>query len=494
MPSNDVLNWAIVSNGYPQTHWGGWIAIRAANTALANLERLEGATQEEYNLLAGQSYFFRGYFHWEIMRSWGAIPYIDEAMLPSSDMKIPVLNFYETAEKVMEDLDKAAELLPVDWDLTEVGTRTLGNNTGRLTKGMALSIQAEVMLWCGSPLVNGVVNRDYTYNEDYLKRSAAYSWDVIELANQGVYKLEPYETIADVFYTGNARIPGKDEVIFAGIIRNSNRWGGGGSRMMLFAIAGGGNNTGSPNAKYVENYGMANGLPIDDPESGFDPSNPFDGRDPRFYNDLRIDRSRNAQTVNDVRAFAQLYVGGRDKTPANSRTGYGYKKFIGPTHNTLDNGWGGGGSNYWAGVPRIRLAEIYLFYAEAVNEAYGPNGTHPGASLTAVQAVNIIRNRAGVPDVDAKYTSSKENFRERIRNERAVELSFEVKRWFDIRRWYVAHLPEHKEIYSLDFDKDWTQFETVVRRIKIFDLKHYWMPFPIDQVNIYKEWPQNPGW
>jgi hypothetical protein len=491
--ANRVLVGDLVRNAHPVTNWGGWKAIRAANIALGNLDKLQGATQEEYDLLAGQCYFFRGYFHWEIMRGWGAIPYIDQVLSPSSDMKIPVLNFIETAEKVMADLEKAAELLPVDWELTEVGSRTPGNNAGRLTKGMALAMQAEVMLWCGSPLINGVVNNDYTYNTEYLERSAEYSWEVLKLADQGVYQLEPYPTISSVFYTGDATIPGKKEQIFAGILRNSSRYGGAAARQWLFAIAGGGNNTGSPSAKYVENYGMANGLPIHDPESGYNPSDPFTGREPRFYNDLRIDRSRQAQTINDARAFCQLYVGGRDRNAQNSRTGYGYKKFIGPTHNTLDNGWQGGG-RYWCNIPRIRLAEIYLFYAEAVNEVYGPNGTLPDASLTPVQAVNIIRTRAGVPDVHSKYTSSTEDFRERIRNERAVELAFEAKRWFDIRRWYVAHLPEYKIVYSLNFDKDWTSFETVPTVYKIFDQKHYWLPFPVDQVSIYKDWPQNPGW
>jgi starch-binding outer membrane protein, SusD/RagB family len=490
---NRVLEFVVVSNATTHNVWGGWQAIRAANTALANLDKLENATQEEYNLLAGQCYFFRAYFHWEIMRAWGSIPYIDEAMLPSSDMKIPVLKLNETVEKVMDDLGRALDLLPVDWELTEVGSRTVGNNAGRLTKGMALAMRAEVMLFMGSPLFNGTVTRNFNYDEEYLKRSAAEAWEVIKLADQKVYELEPYETISDVFYTINRQIPGKKELIFSGIPRHHSRNAPGAARQMLFAIAGGGNNTASPNAKYVENYGMANGLPIHDPESGYDPSAPFTGRDPRFYNDLRIDRSRNAQTINDARAFAQLYVGGRDKSADNSRTGYGYKKFIGPTCNTLDNGWGGG-ANYWTLVPRIRLAEIYLIYAEAVNEAYGPNGTHPGAGLTAVQAINIVRNRAGVPDVHSKYTTSKELFRERIRNERAVELAFEFKRWFDIRRWYIAHLEEYKTIYYLNFDKDWTQFETIPGRIKVFDLKHYWMPFPVEQVNIYKEWPQNPGW
>jgi starch-binding outer membrane protein, SusD/RagB family len=487
------LQFVVDNNSYPHTVWGGWRAIRAANLGIKNLEMLKGATEEQKDLLAGQCYFFRGYFHWEIMRAWGAIPYVDRFLYPDSDLKIPVLNFHETAEKVMADLELALDLLPIHWDMTAVGAELMPNNEGRLTKGMVLSFMAEVMLYCGSPMINGTVTKNYSYDIDYCKRSAAYAWELIKMAEeQGVYKLAPYDSISHIFYRMDGKIGGLNEHIFRGISRNNDRFKV--SVLYNFQHMGGGAHFGSPTANYVENYGMANGLPIDDPESGFNPASPFTGRDPRFYNDLRIDRDRILISRNDATAYAQLYVNGRDKGHPNSLTGYGYKKFIGLGANTIDNAWGTNGANYWVCVPRIRLAEIYLFYAEAANEAYGPNGSHPGASLTAVQALNRVRNRAGVPDLHNKYTTSIEAFRERVWNERAVELAFEYKRWYDIRRWYVAHLPKHKLFYSLDFDKDWTYFQKRLINTRTFDQKHYWLPFPTAQVNIYKDWPQNPGW
>jgi starch-binding outer membrane protein, SusD/RagB family len=491
--NHDPLNWGIVQHGYTHTVWAGWKAIRVANIALHNIDMLQGATQEEANLLMGQSYFFRGYFHWEIMRAWGAIPYVNVFFYPDSDMRIPVLNFHETAELVLEDLDMAIDLLPMDWDLTEAGKRTEQNNHGRLTKGMALAMKAEVLLYCGSPMINGTVTGNYIYHEEYCKRASSAAWEVLKLVDQGIYKLEPYETIGEVFYSPNSGIAGKDEKIFSGIQRWSDRWNS--ALSMVFNINQGGNNTASVCAQYVENYGMANGLPIHDPASGYNPSAPFANRDPRFYKDLRIDRDRICQSLplNHVNATAQLFIGGRDRRSMDSMTGYGYKKFVHPLFNTQDN-WCGGTHRMWKNEHRLRLAEIYLFFAEAANEAYGPNIVPPGTSITAVDAVNIIRNRSNVPDVDAKYTSNKEDFRARVWNERAVELAFEVKRWYDIRRWYVAHLPEYKTHYALDFDKDWTYFEKRPQRQRIFNLKHYWLAFPTDQVNIYKGWPQNPGW
>jgi starch-binding outer membrane protein, SusD/RagB family len=172
-------------------------------------------------------------------------------------------------------------------------------------------------------------------------------------------------------------------------------------------------------------------------------------------------------------------------------TGYGWKKFRPLTANNKDNRWG---SRYIAEVPRLRLGEIYLFYAEAVNEAFGPNGSVPGSNFTAVDAVNKVRDRANMPPVHSKFTSHKELFRGRIWAERAVELAYENKRWYDIRRWYVAHLDEYKKLYELQFDKGKTYFRRNLFHTTVFEMRHYWLPFPTREVNLYSTWKQNPGW
>jgi starch-binding outer membrane protein, SusD/RagB family len=263
-PEN-VLNWSNLQN-FRATNWGGWQAIRVANIVFENLDQFSGSA-EERQLLEGQAYFFRGYFHWEILRIWGRIPYVDVVLDPSSDMKIPALSFHETAEKIMKDLEKAAELLPVDWDLTSVGARTQGNNYGRLTKGMALAFQSEVMLWCGSPMINGTVTGNYNYDGEYCKRSAAAAWEVIKLAGQGIYHLEPWASYSNVFYKIDGTWPGGKEVVFAAITNRHSRNTPFSNQNMTFQHLGGGNKLGSPTADYVERFEMANGLPIDDPES-----------------------------------------------------------------------------------------------------------------------------------------------------------------------------------------------------------------------------------
>lgn len=471
-----------------QAIWqNSWFGIRAANVALAHLNDLVDATEEQKRFIEGQAYFFRGYFHWEMMKAWGAVPYVDTVFAADDDMRIPQMDLYATSEKVLADLQKAADLLPVDWDQTATGQLTLGINRGRATKGMALSVKAECLLFNASPLFNGVATGSYTYNAEYCKKAAEAAWQVIEIANQGVYALEPWATYSSIFFTKNNAIPHSREIIFKHQQRGNARYF---TSSFTFGNIGTDSWFSAPTQNYVELFETANGLPVDDPASGFDPADPWTGRDPRFRYNILVDNDRLVTSLNDARAFAQLYVGGREKGAPNSLTGFGYRKYWDETLNIYDNGW----NNYFYEVPKLRLAEIYLIYAEAANEAYGPDGRHPGAGITSAEAVNIVRARANMPGVDAKFTANKEDFRARVWNERAVELAYESKRWYDLRRWHVAHLPQYRELFGLEFDKDHTYFKRTLIKTIEFSEKHYWLPFPTAQVSLYPEWKQNPGW
>lgn len=471
-----------------QAIWqNSWFGIRAANVSLAHIKDLVEATDEQKQLIEGQAYFFRGYFHWELMRAWGNIPFVDTVLTADSDMKIPQMGLYITAEKIVEDFQKAADLLPEDWDLTETGQRTLDKNRGRATKGMALANMAECLLWCGSPLFNGVETGNYTYNVDYCIRAGEAAWKVIQLVDNGIYALELWPTYSNNFYKKNNTFPWTKEIIFSPPNRGNGRFF---TSSFVFGTVGNDAQYAAPTQNYVELFEMANGLPIDDPASGYALMDPWVNRDPRFKYNIVIDRDRQVTNLTDERAFVQLYTGGRERTATSSLTGFGMRKYCDATINRFDNVW----NNYFYNVPKIRLAEIYLFYAEAVNEAYGPSGTVPGSSLTATGAVNIVRGRAGMPDVNAKFLGSIEAFRDRIWNERAVELAYENERWYDLRRWHVHHLPKYKELYELQFDKNHTYFNRVLVKTIQFSEQHYWLPFPVNQITLYPGWKQNPGW
>jgi hypothetical protein len=241
---------------------------------------------------------------------------------------------------------------------------------------------------------------------------------------------------------------------------------------------------------------MANGLPVDAAGSGYDIADPWTNRDPRFYKCITYDGVQMIQgSGNAAYRFANLYNGGNLRLENTaSRSGYLVRKFITNRCNNTDNEW----NNINIVIPYLRLADVYLMYAEAVLHGYGtPQSNHPGY-LTAEAAVNIVRARAGVPAVDARYAGSKDAFMEELMRERAVELAFEGLRWHDLRRWLVAGEKKFKEKTVIDFDRGSNGKPINLRErvvvTRVFEKKHNWLPLPTNQVNLYPTFGQNPGW
>lgn len=252
----------------------------------------------------------------------------------------------------------------------------------------------------------------------------------------------------------------------------------------------------SPTANYVNYFGMANGLPLEATGSGYNVADPWANRDPRFYKTITYDGVRMIRgTANAAYRFANLFNGGNlrlDNTA--SRTGYLVRKFVTDGCNNTDNEW----NNINIIIPYLRLADVYLMYAETVLHGYGtPQSSVPGY-LTAVAAVNKIRERAGVPNVDARFVGSKDAFMEELMRERAVELAFEGLRWHDLRRWMIADKKKYVEKTVVDFDRgaDGKPINLKERVVvtRIFEKKHNWLPLPTSQVNLYPGFGQNPGW
>lgn len=329
----------------------------------------------------------------------------------------------------------------------------------------------------------------YGFDPEYMQRAADAAWDVIQLAGQGAYALTPFGQFQDMYAKTDGTIPWTSETIWE---RIPDQYGSG--RMLnrlgrLYAPARFGGNAicETPVQNFVDRFEMDNGLPIDDPNSGYDPMDPWSNRDPRFRQFIYVDGDN---AGNSPLTVLELFQGGVDKEDPGVLTSYLTHKYWPKGVNQYDNLW----SQFTYATPLMRLADVYLMYAEAVNEAFGPGGMAAGAGLTAVDAVNIVRSRSNMPDVNSKFTGSQEAFRQRIRNERSVELCFEGSRWNDMRRWYIAHLPENKVQYDLVFDKGHTFFNRVVVFNRVFEQKHYWMPFYKQQTQLYPEWPQNPGW
>ena len=498
---------------------GAWYGIRKANLGLENMDLMTAATQEEKNTIKGQLLFFRGWLHFQLMQYFGGLPYLDHSVAADQSMTLPRESCQACAEKAAKDFREAAELLPIDWDKSSVGRNTLGKNGFRINKITALAYEGKSLLWAASPLVKNCDDKmnvngnasTYDYDTNYAQQAAEALGELLALVETGQtqYKLVDFADYSDLFYTWNKNMlpPGSTENILRDI--PADAWQN--SHFGVFTEFGGSILTGGkaasqPTANYVNYYGMKNGLPLDDPESGFDPTHPWKNRDPRFYHDIVYDGVKVVEGAiePDANRYANLYTGGTYRDDINeSRTGYLLYKFIPMIANNYDMG-----STYnklYIDVPYLRLADCYLMYAEAC-AAVGGATASAKCSLTALDAVNKIRERAGVADVNAKFTVNKDKFMDEVRRERAVELAFEGHRFNDLRRWLLLDKAPYNIKTSQEFvragefdpknpqNTEVSGFKEKTILTRHFTSKHWWMPLKKKDTSIYPEMFQNPGW
>ena len=523
-----------------------WYCIRKCNLGLANLDKMTDCTQEEKNIIKGQLLFFRAWWHEEMIAFFGGMPYVDTVLDGSQALTLPRLTYQECAKKCAEDFRAAADLLPNDWDKTAVGKKTLGKNELRITKVCALGYMGKVLLWAASPLnnlkaeVGASKNGDtYKYNVELAAQAADALGEALAQVNSGKtpYALAEYKysdiynhvakdgsksNFSEIFYTTgkNWKQPGSTEAILRGpyIGENSSNWN--------FTKLWGPKLNGivehdalihQPTANYVNYYGMANGLPLDDPESGFDPKHPFKNRDPRFYHDIVFDGFKYINTTIDAvkepkvaaLQYIPMYSGSELRSSASQgcRTGYYCQKLVPHQANKYDGMYNWGGA-LQCDLPYMRLADLYLMYAEAGAAVQGANYKSSKLDLTAVDAINVLRNRVDAGHVADKFVADQKKFMDEVRRERAVELAFEGFRWNDLQRWLllteypynIKTSQEFKRVGNYDFTKNdprdaevtgWSEKRIVTRD---FSEKHYLLPLKESDVYLYPEFGQNPGW
>lgn len=530
--NGDFWGWTTAYYGYPRSGgsagtstrrdkgdlWtNSWYAIRKANLGIANLENLISATEEERALIEGQLYFFRAWFHFMLMEWWGGIPYIDEVLSPDVNPTLPRLSWQECAEKCVADFEHAATLLPVDWDETTAGKVTLGKNNMRINKIMALAYKGKTLLWAGSPLMNWASGGSREYNVELCKRGADALGEALQLTEQTKrYELADFSEYNDIFllHNSNGKLNGVKESIFMeNLIDYSSRW-----RWNMIndfrpqSIESSGIKC-FPTANYVNYFGMQNGYPIKDmtqadAESGYDPTYPWKDRDPRLYKVIMFDGMK-FKSTGGAGGSVELFTGGRESEEVNANkgcfTGYMNSKLCPQLMNTID----GYKENNIMVLNLMRLADVYLMYAEATAVGYGtPQSKAATYSQTAVDAINKVRKRAGVEGVLAKFLNNTDDFLGEVRRERAVELAFEGFRFMDLRRWMLLTQSPYTLKTKIEFDRadpnnynyDAPEENPIknLREIVLFERqytdRHYWYPLPRKDVNIYEGFDQNPGW
>ena len=505
---------------------GGWAAIRVVNMGLQALEegKLKEATAEQRQFLEGQMYFWRAYFHFQSSVWFGGLPYVDTVLPSDEPLRLPRLSYQELAEKCIADLKIAIEKLPLDWDNTTTGSPTRGNNDLRPNKIWAMAMLGKVQLYAGSPLMNAGVNGQPTdYNKQYCADAADTFGEILALVESGQtkYELVDFEEYSQLFCTTdrNWLIPGLTEAIIRGPNYGADSYWRQTNSYQPTDMANGDGIVFHPSANYVQYYGMANGLPLEDPESGWTKTQPWKGRDPRFYHDIIYDGLKmvSAKLEDNLTKWqyadlgkSDTYTGSYRSDPGNtSRTGYLMYKLIPKNANKWDDGHNSWGHTVHLELTQLRLAEVYLFYAEAAAQGYSGagNAKSPKFSKTAAEAINVIRDRAGVGHVADKYINDLEKFMGEVRRERAVELAYEAHRFNDLRRWLLLTRYPYNVKTALYFERD-GEFDPLAepseRKIKGWKeeiliqrnlgTKHYWMPFKTEDVTMYPEFGQNPGW
>ncbi|UOE46881.1 RagB/SusD family nutrient uptake outer membrane protein [Mucilaginibacter sp. SMC90] len=427
-------------------------------------------TDDWYKQRVAEVTYMRAYFYSLLFTAYGGVPIITNPLnnLDGGDIFVGRATIDETVAFIEADCDAAAAVLPAK-----------ATETGRATKGAALTLKGWVELFAASPLVN--TGNDVTK----WSKAAATNKSVMDMGTYSLFNTTA-TSYADQFLSANNW---NVETIFArgyatGPAKGSHREGYLGPVYVNGVQQSWGNL--APTQGLVDDYSMDNGLPITDAASGYNPQDPYTHREQRFYQSILYD---GAPWQGDI---FKSRIGGSNQIDLGStsditNTGYNARK-------TLDESITGQTSinlaPSFANYIIFRYAEVLLSYAEAQNEAVGPDAS-------VYDAVNKVRARSSLPAVKAGLT--KDQMRVYIHRERRIELAFEDKRWFDIRRWLITTgtngvLTSPEYGMKIEAGGAGLTYTPVKIFTNTFFERQNWMPIPQTEIDKNKKLVQNPGY
>ncbi|HTN08008.1 RagB/SusD family nutrient uptake outer membrane protein [Agriterribacter sp.] len=477
--------------------------ITKCNTFIENIRTATVYASEEVKAgWTAQAHTLRALYYLQLIKRYGGVPIFDKPLDILHDFsKDNRATFGEVVKFIMADCDSA---LAVPNTQNGFSWNIYDNQFGIMSRAVAYAIKSQAITYAASPLW-----ADGTYS---WADAAQVTAEALQQCLANGYKLfdeVPASGIAQnsyalyFFTTSNDQRAVDKETIYQG-----------GGQMQVWKFAGLPSTPGMekagpcPTQELVDSYEMANGeapisgysdasrlIPIVNPASGYDETNPYAGRDPRFYASIYYNGAvRNLDQPAGKKV--ETYVGGEEEISAlnrkHTRTGYYQRKF---------NNYKSGQNNDADGAIRLfRLAELYLNFAEAANQSVGPDAavTANGQSMTAREAVSAVRARVGMPAFPIGM--SKEDFDKKYRNERRIELAFEEHRFFDVRRWKILNQTD-QFVTGVEITKNGADF--TYNRFKFEDRdcsSDKYLMYPIDQDEVNKiiglsdvNW-QNPGW
>lgn len=436
--------------------------LRQVNIFLAHANTANIIPATDIPRLRGEAFFLRAFFHFELLKRYGGVIIANRVFNMHDTIDLPRNTFSETVAQIIMDCDSALAIPSLPLAIANSAT----SDYGRATKTAVMALKARTLLYAASPLNNP--NNDLT-----LWQNAADAAKLI--ITSGAHSL--INNYADIFNYNVAAY--NKEVIFASNAENRNDIETN-NAPVSFAGALGRTN---PTQELVDAYEMKNGKPITDPSSGYDPLNPYFNRDPRLTQSIFYNGSTFKSTT------IETFVDGKDSKERSingTKTGYYMAKFLSSsatwnqTTNTLVR-------RPWV---IFRYAEVLLNYAEAQNEAVGPD-------QSVYDAINQIRKRArlGVTtNLPANLT--KDQMREYIRNERRVELAFEEHRFYDVRRWRIGEETFGKPVTGMRILKSGATltYSPYTVETRVFSIKNYLYPIPQSELDKTTKLDQNPEW
>jgi starch-binding outer membrane protein, SusD/RagB family len=503
-----AVNGGWTSRSNPFSRWNrSYEGIMYINTFLEEMQDVKWYWKNDLtsSLLAeklnGEAYALRAWHYFNLLQAHAGkgkngqmlgVPIVDKflSVKDPKDSQIPRSSFNELVEFIIKDCEKAIEMLPTRWvDLKAAPgdskeyqayvnyvNQAIGDrNNNRINGIVAQFVKAKTLLYAASPAFS-----DGTYTYQMAAEAAAQLMD----DNMGLTRVLP-PTGKLIFYNSpdvrNAK-NSHPEVLWSTRGLNGNSWERENYPPSLF-----GNGRTNPTQELVNAFPMADGTPT--PLSKIQSNDPYSGRDPRLnafilFNGSRITVGGKTIIINTKSGSPDAL--GSDRSSA-SQTGYYLRKFMNVANVNLDPTVNTQGLHYYT---YARYTDVLLMFAEAANEAVGPDGTIGG--YTAREVINAIRRRAGITSSDYVNGLDQTQMRDLIRNERRIELCFEEQRFWDLRRWKMTE-EMRKPVSGVRVSEDGLTFTYVqVENRNFFDHQIYG---PIDYFETLKyNIIQNEGW
>lgn len=452
-----ISPFSLVDDAWDKNYKG----IRKVNMFLANIGKVPflNSMIVEKNYWIAESRFLRAMFYFEMVKRYGGVPLLGDKVLGlEDDLSLKRNTTEECTQYILSEIEAIKDQLrpnPVqDADL------------GRISKAAALALKSRLLLYLASP--------KYNPGNDQTKwlAAATAAKDLMNLSS--AIGLE--SSFINVFLTR------KNKEVILGYQRTVNTTLEKDNAPVGYTDAVASNGLTSPTQELVDAFEMKNGKAITDPTSGYNPANPYAGRDPRFDKTIFYNGS------DWIKRKVETFEGGLDKPGGivtQTRTGYYMRKFLADFSTATTY------SNQTHNPIIFRYAEILLNFAEAQNEYAGP-------TAEVKKAVEDIRQRAGLVPFALASGLSKEQMREVIRHERRVEMAFEEQRFWDIRRWKIAEQVMNGKLHGMKIQKipaggfTYAPFEAAT--VTFDAAKMYSYPIPYSEITKNTNLTQNQGW